>query len=305
MGKLPTRRHWLKTYPLVLSIASLVAAMICFQVGAALAKTLFPLVGAAGATALRLGLGTVILAAVWRPWRLRVKRVEARAIVLYGLAMGSMNLLFYSSLETIPLGIAVALEFTGPLAVAMAASRRAVDFVWIALACLGLAMLLPLTKASNSLATAGVAYALGAGVCWGLYILFGRAAGGTHGGRSAALGMAVGAALVVPIGAAKAGLRLLAPSLLPAAIGVAVLSSALPYSLEMIALRRLPTRSFGVLMSLAPAVGALSGFLFLGERLAPVQWAAIASIMVASGGSAATSGPTGGQPPSKESFKSA
>lgn len=305
MGNLPTRRQWIKKYPMALSIASLVAAMICFQAGAALAKSLFPLVGAAGATALRLALGTGMLMAVWRPWSLRANRVEARAIVIYGLAMGSMNLLFYCSLQTIPLGVAVALEFTGPLAVAMAASRRAVDFVWIAFACLGLAMLLPLGAVSHAPARAGVAYALGAGVCWGLYILFGRVAGTTHGGQSTALGMAVGAALVVPIGAAQAGLRLLTPSLLPLALGVAVLSSALPYSLEMIALRRLPTRTFGVLMSLAPAVGALSGLLFLGERLAPVQWAAIASIMVASGGSSVTSSPAGAQPPSKDSFRSA
>ncbi len=271
---------------------ALIVAMASIQLGAVLAKGLFPQVGASGAAALRLALASLILLAVWRPWRVRPTVRELRSIVIYGLAMGWMNFFFYLSLRRIPLGIAVALEFTGPLAVAMAASHRAVDFLWIALAALGLLALLPLGIESKPLPPLGIAFALAAGFCWALYIVFGRKAGAALGGRTAALGTVVGAAAIVPIGAAHAGAALAAPAILPAACAVAVLSSALPYSLEMYALTRMPTRTFGVLMSLEPALGALSGLCFLGESLTAVQWAAIASIMLGSGGSAATSRPS-------------
>jgi inner membrane transporter RhtA len=273
----------------IVPVAVLVAAIVSFQGGAALAKSLFPLVGASGAAALRLMLATVMLFIVWRPWRLRPSGREWAALCLYGAALGLMNFLFYSALRTIPLGIAVALEFTGPLAVAMAASRRRIDFLWVALAAFGIVMLLGVGEAARPLEPWGVACALGAGVFWALYIVFGQRAGGAHGGPSAALGMLVGALIIAPIGVAEAGFALFSPSLLPVALGVALLSSALPYSLEMFALTRLPTRTFGVLMSLDPAFGALSGLCFLREHLSAVQWLAIAAIMLASGGSAATS----------------
>jgi inner membrane transporter RhtA len=268
-----------------------VAAMASIQAGAALAKLrLFPAVDAQGSTALRVALAAAILLALWRPWRRWPTRPEAGWIVLYGAALGTMNLMFYMALQTIPLGVAVALEFTGPLAVAMAGSRRPVDFAWVALAGAGVAALLPLGRLSEPLDPAGLAYALGAGGCWALYILFGKRAGAGGTGRAAALGMAAAAVIVVPVGLAHAGPALLAPALLPAALAVAVLSSALPYSLEMVALARLPQRTFGVLMSLEPALGALSGLLLLGERLSLVQSAAVLSIMAASVGSAATAG---------------
>jgi inner membrane transporter RhtA len=280
-----------KSYPILLPVAVLIIAMVSVQIGAALVKGLFPQVGVAGATALRLTLASLMLLAVWRPWRMRPTAQEARSILIYGVAMGCMNFCFYSALNRIPLGIAVALEFTGPLAVAMASSRRAVDFLWIALAALGLLALLPLGLAAERLSAAGIAFALAAGFCWALYIVFGQKAGAVHGGATTALGTLVGAAVVAPAGIAHAGAALLAPAILPAALGVALLSSALPYSLEMFALTRMPTRTFGVLMSGEPALGALSGLFFLHESLTAVQWAAIASIMVASGGSAATSRP--------------
>ena len=278
-----------KTDTVVVPIAVLIVAMVCFQLGAVVAKGLFPAVGAAGAVALRMALASLMLLAVWRPWRLRPRPREARVIVAYGLAMGCMNFFFYLSLSSIPLGIAVALEFAGPLALAMAASRRAVDFLWILMAALGLLALLPLGLESKPLDPSGVAYGLAAGVCWALYIFFGRKAGAAHGGQTTALGMVVGAIVIVPIGAAQVGAQLFSPAILPAALGVALLSSALPYSLEMLAMPRLPTRTVGVLMSLDPAFGALSGLCFLGEHLSWIQWAAIASIMAASAGSAATS----------------
>jgi len=279
----------LQTDTVLVPIAVLIAAMFCFQLGAVLAKGLFPAVGAAGTTALRMGLSSLILLAVWRPWRMRLKLDEMRVIVMYGLSMGCMNLFFYLSLRSIPLGIAVALEFAGPLALAMVASRRALDFVWILMAVLGLLTLLPLGFGSQPLDTMGVAYGLLAGLFWALYIHFGRKAGAAHGGQTTALGMVIGAIVVVPIGAAEAGAHLLSTAILPVALGVALLSSAVPYSLEMLAMPRLPTRTVGVLMSLDPALGALSGLCFLGERLSWIQWAAIASIMVASAGSAASS----------------
>jgi inner membrane transporter RhtA len=270
-------------------VAGLIVAMLCFQIGAALAKGLFPLVGASGAVALRLGIAALLLVAVWRPWRVRLGFKDTRLIVLYGLSMGCMNFFFYLSLRYIPLGIAVALEFTGPLGLAMLASRRPVDFLWIGLAVLGLLALLPLGAGAAALQPMGVICALAAGVCWALYIVFGRRAGAAHGGQTTALGTVVGAILIVPIGISQNGMSLFSPAILPIAAGVALLSSAVPYSLEMFALPRIPTKSFGVLMSLEPAMAALSGMVFLGESLSGIQWAAVLCIMVASGGSAATS----------------
>ncbi len=278
----------LKSDNAVLPVAVLIAAMLCFQLGATMAKGLFPAVGASGTAALRLALSAIMLLAVWRPWRLRLIAREMRVILIYGLALGWMNFFFYLSLRFIPLGIAVALEFAGPLALAMAASRRAVDFVWILMAGLGLLALLPLGIGSAQLDLVGVGCGLAAGACWALYIYFGRKAGAAHGGQTTALGMTIGAIVIVPIGAAQAGMQMLSPAILPAALGVALLSSAIPYSLEMLAMPRLPTRTVGVLMSLDPALGAVAGLLFLGESLSWVQWAAIVSIMAASAGSAAT-----------------
>ena len=270
-------------------LAVLLVAMVSVQTGAALAKGLFPRVGVAGATSLRLALASLMLLAVWRPWRRLPKAHESRSLLIYGVAMGVMNFCFYSALARIPLGIAVALEFSGPLAVAIGASHRAVDFVWVALAALGLVALLPLGLAHTPLSPAGIAFALAAGACWALYIVFGQKAGSLHGGMTAALGTVIAAIVIIPFGLAQAGPALLDPKILPAACGVALLSSALPYSLEIFALTRLPTRTFGVLMSAEPALGALSGWCFLAERLSLIQWAAVASIMLASAGSTITS----------------
>lgn len=274
---------------MILPVALLLVAMLSFQLGAVVAKQLFAAVGTAGATALRSGLASVILLAFWRPWRMRPTVRELRALLVYGVSMGLMNLSFYAALERIPLGIAVALEFTGPLAVAMSASRRPLDFFWIVLAVAGLLALLPLGFDTGALDLKGVAFALMAGFCWAIYILAGRKAGNAHGGQTTAFGTVVGALIVVPVGIAHAGSELLTPAIWPAALGLAVLSSALPYSLEMYALTRIPTRTFGVLMSGDPALAALSGLAFLGEKLSAVQWAAVACIVLASAGSAATS----------------
>jgi inner membrane transporter RhtA len=274
--------------PIALPIAALMVAMVCFQLGATLAKSLFPVVGAVGTAALRLAIASIILLFVWRPWHLRFSRGELRTVIVYGVAMGWMNLFFYLALSYIPLGITMALEFTGPLGVAIFASRHPIDFLWILLAALGLAALLPLGFGAGPLSLLGIAYALAAGACWALYIIFGRRAGAAHGGQITSLGTVIGACVIVPLGVAHGGVQLFAPAILPTAILVAVLSSALPYSLEMFAMPRIPTRTFGVLMSLNPAMGAFAGLLFLGEQLTLIQWTAISSIVVASAGSAAT-----------------
>jgi inner membrane transporter RhtA len=277
-----------KISPIAVPIAAVLAAMLCFQLGATLAKSLFPIVGAGSTAALRLAIAAGILLAVWRPWHIRFTGQQLRTVIVYGVAMGWMNYFFYLALSYIPLGITMALEFTGPLGIALFASRRPIDFLWIVLAALGLVALLPLGLGGQPLSVLGVVFALAAGVCWALYILFGRRAGAAHGGQITALGTVIGALMIVPLGVAHSGAALLAPAILPLALGVAVLSSALPYSLEMYAMPRIPTRTFGVLMSLNPALGAVAGLIFLAETLSLVQWAAIASIVAASAGSAAT-----------------
>ena len=272
----------------LLPVVALVLAMLGFQGGAALAKTLIPVVGAAGAAALRLGFATLMLMVAWRPWRTRPTRRAAGTIVAYGIALGCMNLLFYEALRRIPLGIAVALEFTGPLGVAISAAIGALDFLWVGFALFGIVLVLPFGGLAQPLDPIGIACALAAGVCWALYIVFGRRAGLQSGGQTTALGMLVGAILIVPAGIAQAGMQLLDPAILPTAIAVAFLSSALPYSLEMYAMTRVAPRTFGVLMSMGTALAALSGLVLLGERLAWIQWLAIGCIVLASAGSAAT-----------------
>ena len=281
----------------LLPVALLVVAMASIQAGAAIAKGMFAVVGPIGAVTLRVLFAALLLGIVLRPWRVRRSAAAWRTVLVYGLALGGMNCLFYAALRTVPLGVATALEFTGPLAVAMLASRRLVDFLWIALAVIGLLLLLPLGGASAALDPAGVAYALAAGACWALYILFGRRAGAEHGLQTTAVGMAVAAVVVLPFGVASAGAALLTPSILPYAVVVAVLSSALPYSLEMFALPRLPARTFGTLMSVEPAFGALSGLVILDERLAGQQWLALAAIVAASIGTTLTAAASREPPP--------
>jgi inner membrane transporter RhtA len=270
-------------------IGLLLIAMASIQTGASLAKSLFPIVGAQGTTTLRLVFASVILLLTLRPWRARLTARSLRTVFIYGIALGGMNFLFYMSLRSVPLGVAVALEFTGPLAVALYASRKAIDFVWIALVAAGLLLLIPMGQTSANLDLTGAAYALGAGVCWAAYILFGQKAGEDHGIQTAALGVLIAAIFIAPIGMVHAGSALLDIALIPTAIGVAILSTALPYSLEMVALTRMPARTFGTLASIEPVFGALSGMLFLSENLTLLQWLAITAIILASAGATLSS----------------
>lgn len=268
---------------------AVLGSVTALGVGTSWAKqALFPVVGAQGTTAVRVGLSALLMLMFWRPWRWRLSRADAQAVALYGAALGAMNLMFYLSLQTLPFGLAVAIEFAGPLAVAIWSSRRAVDFVWVALAIVGLALLLPLGLSGSTLDPLGVLYAVGAAVFWALYIVFGKRAGHLHAGQSVSLGLLVAALVVVPVGVAHAGAALLSPSVLLVGVAVAAISSALPISLEMMALKRLPKEAFGIMISMEPAVAALLALALLGERLDTVQWLAIGCIVAASMGSAAT-----------------
>ncbi|RMS55258.1 hypothetical protein ALP64_204628 [Pseudomonas syringae pv. actinidiae] len=267
----------------------LIIAMISIQSGASLAKSLFPVVGAQGTTTLRLVFASLILLVILRPWRARLTAKSLRTVVIYGIALGSMNFLFYMSLPTVPLGIAVALEFTGPLAVALLSSRKPIDFLWVTTAVIGLLLLIPLRHSDAAIDLVGAGYALGAGVCWAAYIVFGQKAGADNGVQTAALGVMIAAIFIAPIGVVHAGSALLDISLIPAAIGVAILSTALPYSLEMVALTRMSARTFGTLASLEPVFAALSGLVFLHESLSLTQWLAISAIIFASIGATLSS----------------
>jgi inner membrane transporter RhtA len=273
--------------PLAPGLAVLVS-MISVNFGAAYAKHLFPLVGSAGVTAVRVGLASCLLLAFWRPWRAPLARRDAFNLAVYGLMLGCMNLLIYGAFARIPIGIAIAIEVTGPLTVVVLSSRRPLDFAWVACAVAGLWLLLPLGARATSLDPVGVAYALAAGVCWALYIVFGKRVSSLKGGHAVAWGMLAAALFTVPVGLAQAGSALFAPAVLTGGLVVALLSSVLPYSLEMMALARLPRRVFGILVSAGPAVGALAGFVMLGERLGALQWFAVALIIFASAGAAAT-----------------
>lgn len=271
-----------------LPVLVLLIAMVSIQGGAALAKTLFPTVGAPGITALRLGIGTLILCVIFKPWRLRFSRAQIVPLILYGIALGGMNYTFYLAIRTVPLGVAVALEFIGPLSLALIGSRRPLDFMWVALALLGLWLLLPLGQSLSGVDPKGAMLAVIAGAFWAMYILAGQRAGAEHGPATVAMGSVIASLIFVPLGLAYASVGIWSLSVIPVAIVVAVLSSALPYTLEMIALTRLPAKSFGTLMSLEPAMAAMSGMLFLGEILAAVQWLGLLAIITASAGATLT-----------------
>lgn len=267
------------------ALLAVCAGVISVHLGAAVAKGLFPLVGAEGVVALRVGLSAVLLGLAFRVWRIRPNRTEAIALIAYGLILGVMNLMIYQAFARIPIGVAVSIEVIGPLAVATLASRRPMDFAWIGLAALGLA-LLPLNGEPQGLSVAGVLFALAAAACWALYILFGSRVAGLGAGRSVAAGMVVAALIAVPTGVFHAGAALLEPRVLAVGAAVALLSSMVPYVLDMFAMGRLPRRVFGVLLSASPAVAALAGLIILDETLTPAQWTGVAAVVLACAGAA-------------------
>lgn len=255
--------------------------LVSVQTGAAIGKSLFPLVGPEGVAALRIAMSAVVLGLLLRPWTIW-GQAKWRDLLVYGLIMGLMNLLIYRAFATIPVSIAVAIEVIGPLGAALIASRRRIDLLWIALSACGL-LLLPLGAYRGGLDPAGVAFALGAALCWGMYIFVGARIA-HHGNQAVATGMLVAAVFVVPLGAAQAGSVLLTPHVLAIGLGVALLSSMLPYLLDMFAMRYLPANVFGVLLSASPAVSALAGWVVLHETLSLLQCAGIACISAACAG---------------------
>lgn len=266
--------------------ALVLAGIFSVQIGAALAKQLFGMTGAVGAVTLRLFFAAVVLLVVWRP-SLRITRQELPVILGYGAILAVMNLSFYQAITRIPLGMAVTIEFLGPLAVSIIGARRWVHGLWALLAAIGV---VALTEAGGGgISVLGVVFALAAAACWGMYIPLGAALGKrTSGGRGLALAMVVGSLISLPLGITAAGPALFSPVALAAGFGVAMLSSVLPYSVELEALRKIPPRVFGVLMSLEPAVAALIGLIVLGQALHPVQWVAIACVVIASAGATRT-----------------
>ena len=269
------------------STALVIGGIASVQFGAALATTLFDRAGPAGTALLRLAFGSLVLLAVWRPRISGRTRAELELAALFGLVLAAMNLSFYAAIDRIPLGIAVALEFVGPLTVALAGSRRRQDLLWVALAAGGI---VALTRGGGSgLDALGVALALFAGVLWGTYIVLNARLGRAfEGGTGLALAMCVGTLAIAPIGIVEGAGELLSAEALALGAAVGVLSSAIPYSFEVEALRRIRPAVFGVLMSLEPAVAALAGLVVLGQRLEGRELVGIALVIVASVGAART-----------------
>lgn len=261
--------------------ALVLLGIVSVQLGSALAKQLFGEVGSFGAVALRLFFAAAILLLLWRPSP-RMGRRAWTVVAAYGVTLGLMNLCFYLALDRLPLGIAVTVEFLGPLTVALIGSRRWLDVVWAVLAAGGVALLM---GGGGEVHLVGLLFALGAAACWGLYIVASAALGRhTTEGNGLALGMVVASLVAVPVGVADSGTALLQPWVLVAGLGLGLLSSVVPYSLDLEALRRMPQRVFGILMSLEPAMAALIGLVVLQELLHWSQWVAVLCVVVASVG---------------------
>lgn len=269
-------------------MTALLGSLLSLCIGSTYAKTLFPVLGAQGVSALRIGLAMFMLMLAFRPWRRHWQASDVAPLTLYGMTLGVMNLLFYKAIGRIPVGLAIAIEFTGPLAVALWNSRHARDLLWVGLVVLGMALILPLQglDAPGALDASGIGFALGAAVCWALYIVFGQRVARRYGSDATPMGMLVAALLVVPIGAFEAGGLLLQAQWWLPGLAVALLSSAVPYALEIYALEHLPRQTFSILLSLEPVVGALTGWLMLTEALSGQQIMAMALLVVASMGSA-------------------
>ena len=261
--------------------ALVLGGIVSVQVGAAFATTLFDELGPGGTVFLRIAFAAVLLLMIWRPPLRLGEGVPRRDVVLLGLVLAGMNLSFYVALDRIPLGIAVTLEFIGPLGVAIAGSRRRLDALWVGLAAAGILLLSPVP--GSDLDGLGVVMALVAGCFWGAYILLtARVGRALPGGGGLAIAMTIAAVAVIPVGLADGGDALRDADLLAIGLAGAVLSSALPYSLELEALRRLPENTFGVLMSLEPAVAATVGFVGLDQDLAAREVVAIGLVLAAS-----------------------
>lgn len=259
------------------------AALSSTAVGAAFAKTLIQAAGATGVAGLRIAIAGVMIFLVRRPWRRRVSKDLLAALATYGVMLGLMNLLIYQAFARIPIGIAVAIEVTGPLTVVLLGSRQYNDLLWLGIAIVGFLLLVP-SGSTERLNWMGVGFAAASGLCWALYIISGKRVAVDLGGDAAAWGLLIATIVFLPMGFIQSGTALLTPHILGSMIVIALLSSAVPYSLEIMAMQRLPAALFGLISSAAPAVSAVSGFFLLDERLSLTQWGAVLCIMIASAG---------------------
>lgn len=270
----------------LLPVAAIIGATAAFQVGAALAKSLFPAVGPQGAATLRIVLGAALLLLVTRPWRGWPAKAPLASMVGLGLATAGAILFFYLAIGRLPQGVAIALQFLGPLGVAIAGSRRPSDLIWTALAAAGVWGLVGQGLGKAGLDPLGVVWALCAAASWAAYIVWGQTASRAFKSATPALAVGIAALIITPVGVHHAGAALLDPALIPLALLVALISTAIPFSLEMYALPRMPARTFAVLTSLEPAFGALFGLVILHETLAPAQIAGVAAVIAAAAGAA-------------------
>ena len=269
-------------------IPAVLFAIISVQSGAAIAKTLFPAIGAAGTASLRIGISAIILLAVYRPNLLKITPNQWKIVIPYGLSLGAMNLIFYLAIERIPIGLAVTLEFIGPLVVAVIGSKRLIDYLWVLLAAIGIVLIAPWSN--NGIDLLGVLFALLAGALWAAYIVLGtKVSKIMKGGDAVATGMLFASVLIVPFGILENGLNNLTPTFLYLGIALALLSSAIPFTLEMKALAQLPARTFSILMSLEPAAASIFAFIFLQEYLTFNEILAVVFVVIASVGSTITS----------------
>lgn len=268
-------------------VPAVLLAIISVQCGAAIAKTLFPAIGAAGTASIRIGVSALILLLAYRPNFKAITPAQWKIVIPYGLSLGAMNLIFYFAIERIPIGLAVTLEFMGPLLVAIIGSKRLIDYCWVLLAAMGIVLIAPWTN--DRLDILGVVFALLAGALWAAYIVLGgKISKIMNGGQAVSTGMLFAAILILPFGFLENGLANLTPKLFGMGIALALLSSAIPFTLEMKALGQLPPRTFSILMSLEPAAASICGFIFLQENLSFYEILAVLCVVIASAGSTLT-----------------
>lgn len=269
-------------------IPAVLLAIISVQGGAAVAKGMFPLLGATATVTLRIALSALILLLAYRPNLAKITTQQWKMVTFYGISLGAMNLSFYLSLSRIPLGLAVTLEFIGPLILAISTSKKATDFIWAFMAAAGIALIAP-WSGDNKVDLVGASLALLAGGFWAMYIVVGgKTSKIMDGGQAVSIGMLVASCLVIPFAFIDGKIFEATPTLLTMGLAIALLSSAIPFTLEMNALKHIPAKTFSILMSLEPAVAAFCGLLFLREQLAINEWIAIALVVAASAGSTIT-----------------
>ncbi|SFI84111.1 EamA family transporter [Myroides guanonis] len=265
------------------AVPAALLSMVCVQGGASIAKQLFPSIGAIGTSTLRIGLSAILLTIINRPKFSTFTKQQWLYCSIYGLGIAAMNLIFYMAIQRIPLGLGVTVEFIGPLFLALALSRKWMDVVWALLACAGILFIVPWQN--NDVDLLGLFLAFLAGVFWAVYIVMGGKVAAIMPGKDAVTtGMLFATAIIIPFALWDGALMNLTPILFLKGLGVAILSSALPFSLDLVALKQLPAKTFSILTSLQPAFAAFSGLIFLSEKLTILQWVSIACVITASMG---------------------